>query len=155
MENQQTPPASNQLENFFNISFDAATRAHIKQAAVWAKITSLCAFIGYGISLVVAIFGRQDYSENTESLRVGTYYRAGNIFGVLIVIVIGGIINYFLYRFAAAAAAGVDAMDNIRTNEGFNSLRIYFKICGILLIIGLSILALILLIVLLSAGLGH
>lgn len=140
MEEQQTSPDSNALENFFNIALDAGMRAQIKQAAVWAKICTLCAFIGYGIALIVAIFGRQGYSTDSEQgTRIESMVRAGSIGTVLIAIVIGGVINYFLYRFAVATAKGLDTMDSTKTNEGFNNLRIYFKVCGILLIIGLSL----------------
>ena len=139
MEDQQIPPVTNQLENFFNISFDEAARAQIKQAAVWAKVVTLCAFIGYAVVLVVAIFGQSaypsDYSSNGEI--IGGYVRTGNMVGVVITIAFGVFINYFLYRFAVATAKGMDNMDSIKTNEGFNNLRRYFKICGILIIIGL------------------
>jgi hypothetical protein len=142
MDYQETPPASSPLDNFFNIAFDAALRAQVKQAAVWAKVCTLCAFIGYGIALVVAIFGQPDAG----------YVRAGSIAVVLITILIGGCINYFLYRFAVATARGMDTMDSIKTNEGFDNLRIYFKVTGILLIIGLSLGTLI---VLFAIGMGH
>ncbi|GGB24612.1 hypothetical protein [Puia dinghuensis] len=140
MEDQQTFSASNSLDNFFNIAFDTTTRAQIKQAAVWAKVCTLCAFIGYGVALVVAIFGNRVLSTDTEeAVQISASFRTGNIIGVIITSGIGAIINFFLYRFAVATARGMDSMDSIKTNEGFNSLRIYFKIYGILLIIGLSL----------------
>jgi hypothetical protein len=153
MEDQQIPSTSNQLENFFNISFDTATRAQVKQAAVWAKIITMCAFIGYGIALIVAFFGKQVSSEELEGIRVSTIGRASTVISTLITVAIGTAINYFLYRFAVSTAKGMDSMDNMSTNEGFNSLRIYFKILGILLIIGLCFAALAVLIFLASYGL--
>ena len=41
MENQHLPAEPQPLDNFFNIAFDAAMRAQIKQAALWAKICSI------------------------------------------------------------------------------------------------------------------
>ena len=139
MENQQLPSEHQSLDNFFNIAFDAAMRAQIRQAAVWAKICTLCAFIGYAIALVVAFFGQ--YSPEIEAVE-GNYVRTTGIVSALISTAFGAIINYFLYRFAVATAKGMDSMDNVKTNEGFNSLRIYFKIYGIILIIVLSLAAL-------------
>jgi hypothetical protein len=137
MEDQQIPPATNQPENFFGISFDEATRVQIKQAAVWAKVITLCAFAGYAVALVVAIFGQTayqtDFSSNGEVM--GGYVRTGNMVGVILTIALGVFINYFLYRFAVATARGMDNMDPLKTNEGFNNLRRYFKIYGILIII--------------------
>ncbi len=154
MEDQQIPPVSNQLENFFNISFDEATRAQIKQAAVWAKVITLCAFVGYAVVLVVAIFGQPAYSADVEGAELGGYVRTSNMVGVILSVGLGVFINYFLYRFAVATAKGMDNMDTLKTNEGFNSLRRYFKIYGILIIICLCFLVLALLIGLL-AGLGR
>jgi hypothetical protein len=152
MEDQQTSPASNVLDNFFNIAFDAATRAQVKQAAVWAKVCALSAFIGYSIALVVAIFAQQDDTTETQVFRIGVFFQSNSLVGVVITTLTGVIINYFLYRFAAATARGMDAMDNVRTNEGFNNLRIYFKICGILLIVALSFLVLVVLVALIGLG---
>ena len=149
MENQQLPTESQSLDNFFNIAFDASMRAQIKQAALWAKICTLSAFIGYAIVLVVAFFGQ--YSPEIESLG-GSYMRSMSIFGALVSTAFGAIINYFLYRFAVATAKGMDSMDNVKTNEGFNSLRIYFKIYGIILIIALGLCALGILVFLISFG---
>ena len=137
MEDQEIIPQSNPLDNFFNIAFDTNTRAMVKQAAVWAKVCALCGFFSYALTLGIAIFG--------PSLAAGTgveisgAFRGGYIFGVLITTVIGCIMNYLLYRFAASTARGMDSMDNVKTNEGFNSLRIYFKIIGIFLIVILSL----------------
>ena len=141
MEDQQLTPASNPLDNFFNIAFDSSTRTQVRQAALWAKICTLSAFAGYAIALVVAFFGRQEqrYTMSEEGLQVTSYARTGAIIGALITVAIGVFINYFLYRFAVSTARGMDSMDSIRTNDGFNNLRRYFKIYGVLLIIGLSI----------------
>jgi hypothetical protein len=152
MEEQQTPSESNALDNFFNISFDAGIRAQIRQAAVWAKICAFCAFISYAISLIVALFGQIATSDALEGSSVGTMMRAGMIGMTLLVVLIGGVINYFLYRFAVSTIRGIDGLDSTRTNEGFNSLRIYFKICGIILIVALSLLLLWVLVF--SAGLA-
>jgi len=143
----------NQLDNFFNISIDAAARGHIKQIALWAKICALCAFIGYAVSLVVALFGHKDYTVEAEGFSFGTYMRAGNsIVGVVITIIIGSIINYFLFQFSVAATQGVDSMDSVKLNEGLNYLRIYYKIYGILLIIVLGFVALGVIVFSISAG---
>ena len=68
-----------------------------------------------------------------------TAVRTTSILTTMLTVIIGGAINYFLYRFAVAVGSGVKSMDAQKVNEGFNSLRIYFKIVGILLIIILAI----------------
>ena len=74
MENQQTPSGSGSLGNFFNISFDEATRGQIRKAAQWVRIAALCTFIGYGISLIVLFFGKTGSVETEEGLRVSSAY---------------------------------------------------------------------------------
>src|SRR6185312_13914346 len=105
---------------------------------------------GYGVSLIVTFFGRQTELTETESgIQITSAYRAGAILGSLLVVGIGVWIYYFLYRFAISTAKGMDTMDSIKTNEGFDSLRRFFKIVGILLIIGFSLFMLIMLLSLL------
>jgi hypothetical protein len=152
MEEQQHPPVSQDLENFFNIAFDGATRAQIRQAAVWAKIATLCTFIGYGITLIVAFIGRPEYRIQTNGTEVTRTVTHTSIFGTLITVAIGTWINYFLYRFAVSSIRSIDSMDGVSANEGFNNLRTYFKILGICLIIALCFAALAVVIILASIG---
>jgi len=153
MENQDQPEIThNELDNFFNLSFDANAREQLKQISLWAKICTLSTFAGYLISLVVAIFGHKDYSMEAEGFSFGGYIRSGtSIGGVLFTILAGGIINYFLYRFAVDTGQGVQSMDNMKLNTGFNNLRIYFKIFGIILIVVFSLLVLLFMFGLISA----
>lgn len=152
MEEQQLPPVSPDLDNFFNIAFDGATRAQLRQAAVWAKISTICAFIGYGVMLIVAFVGRPEYSFDTEGAKITRVANAASIAGTLLAVAIGAFINYFLYRFAVSAIRGVDSLDSVVTNQGFSSLRTYFKILGICLIIGLCFAALGLVALLIGMG---
>ena len=128
MEEQQISPVSQDLDNFFNIAFDGVTRAQLRQAAVWAKISTICAFIGYGVSLISAV--------------IVSYASSLSILGTLVAVALGTWVNYFLYRFAVSTIRGIDSMDSVKANEGFNNLRTYFKILGICLIVGLSLAAL-------------
>jgi hypothetical protein len=154
MEDQQIPSASSPLDNFFNISFDDAVRSQVRGAASWAKICALCAFIGAGVGLIVAFFGVSGATVGTENIRVNSFARVGMILGALISAAISVFINYWLYRFATSTTKGMDAMDSVKTNEGLNSLRTYFRILGVILIIVLSLFALGVLIGLLSLGMG-
>jgi hypothetical protein len=140
MENQSQPEVANQLDNFFNLSFDTDARQQLRQIALWSKIVSLSAFAGYIVSLVVAIFGHKNYSLEAEGFSFGGYIRSGNsLVSVLITAVFGGIINYFLYRFAVAVDEGIQSSDALKVNMGFDSLRIYFKILGIVLVVAFCI----------------
>ncbi|MDP4151576.1 MAG: hypothetical protein Q8943_19375, partial [Bacteroidota bacterium] len=132
---------------------DSEARTHLKQMTQWARICAIVAFIGYAVSLAVAIFGTRQISDAESSgFSFGIYLRTGSIIGVLITITVGGILNYFLYRFSVDAAKGLESMDTVKLNEGLGGLRTYFKIVGILTIIILGFVALAIIFVMLSAG---
>jgi hypothetical protein len=147
----------NQLDNFFNISFDTLARSYVKSIALWAKICSVCAFVGYVIVLAVTIFGRKDYSAaDLEGSGIGSYMRVGqSIVWVLLSIIIGAIINYFLYKFSVAASQAVDTMDPVKMNQGLDHLRTYFKIYGILLVIVLGLIALAVIVIVIASALSR
>ena len=155
MENQtfNTIESGSDLDNFFNLSFDASGLDSLRQLSIWAKIISICAFIGFGFSLASAFFGHpqgtQYLDENSPAVSAA---RTSGILTAIVTVIITGAINYFLYRFAASVGRGVKSMDALKVNEGFNSLRLYFKIFGILLIIGLTVLFIAILILLAQAA---
>ena len=127
MENQEQAEPVTDLDNFFHLSFDTASRDQLKQIAMWAKICSITGLIGYLIQLYEWLFG---HSRLGASL-------GGGVLGVLFNIsVIGGgaVVNYFLYRFAVSVSRGVQNTDALHVNSGFNSLRLYFRAAGILVI---------------------
>jgi hypothetical protein len=130
MENPEQPELTNELDNFFNLSFDAIGRDHLKQIALWSKIASIAGLVSYAILLFLAIFGHSRLAS-------------GNFLSVLLnLTVVGGgaTVNYFLYRFATAVNRGIENTDALYVNSGFNSLRLYFKTAGILAILVLCLL---------------
>jgi hypothetical protein len=128
MENLEPPTESvNDLDNFFHLSFDMVSREQLKQIALWSKICSITGMIGYLIQLYEWLFGHS---------RLGSGF-GGGVFGVLFTLSAvggGGVVNYFLYRFAVSVSRGVQNTDALYVNSGFNSLRLYFRAAGILVI---------------------
>jgi membrane protein YqaA with SNARE-associated domain len=150
MENQ------NQLDNIFNISFDDNSRESLRTIALWARICAVCAFVGYAIALILAFFGKVGLPDNSEgSSLINSFGRASLITGALISAIIGGAINYFLYRFAADAKEGLASVNQVKLNEGLINLKTYFKILGIILLIVLIICALALVIGIIGATLSR
>lgn len=119
------PEVVNDLDNFFNISFDNTVCEELKQCSLWAKIVAISSFAGYLILLYLWLFGH------------GRAGLGGVMSSVLGVTVVGGgaIANWYLYRFAARIGRGVSSMDAVPVNQGFSGLRQYFKIAAIILII--------------------
>jgi hypothetical protein len=133
MENQEQVEPVTDLDNFFHLSFDSISRDQLKQIAMWAKICSITGLIGYLIQLYEWLFGHSRLASNFGGGILGFVFNLLFIGG-------GGVINYFLYRFAAAVSRGVQNTDALHVNHGFNSLRLYFRTAGILAIIIICIL---------------
>lgn len=127
MENQEQAQPVTDLDNFYQISFDGVSRDQLKQIALWAKICSVTGLVGYLIQLYEWLFGHSRLGSNFGGGALSALFNLSLIGG-------GGVINYFLYRFAAAVSRGVQNMDALHVNNGFNSLRLYFRLAGILVI---------------------
>lgn len=131
-----------QQEDLFDVEIDATAKSLISDIATWAKIVAVSAFVSYGISLVVAVMGKNDLGTGFAA----STGKASQIASALVGVIIGVIINIFLYKFAVEAKHGIEHIDQGRLESGFNNLRIYVKILGIIMIIVLvfSVLALML-----------
>ena len=129
MENQEQTESEpvTDLDNFYQISFDGVSRDQLKQIALWARICSITGLIGYLIQLYDWLFGHSRLGSNFGGGVLGTLFNISLIGG-------GGVVNYFLYRFAASVSRGVQNTDALYVNHGFNSLRLYFRLAGILVI---------------------
>jgi hypothetical protein len=130
-----------QQDDLFDVEVDSISKKHISEMAVWAKIVAISAFISYGLSLVIAIFGNRSAGEGF----VASTTKASSLAGVLITLIIGVIINIYLFKFSNEVKNGIDGTDQGSLENGFNSLRIYFKIIGILIIIFISLMVIALL----------
>jgi hypothetical protein len=133
MENQEQAETVTDLDNFYHLSFDAVSRDQLKQIAIWAKICSITGLLGYLIQLYEWLFGHSRLGSNFGGGVMGLIFNIMFIGG-------GGVINYYLYRFAVAVSRGVQNTDALHVNQGFNSLRLYFRTAGILAIIIICIL---------------
>ena len=148
MENQ------NQLDNVFKISFDNDAREQLQTIALWAKIAAICAFIGYVVALISAFFGKTQpsgFGTVEQSDAVNSFARGSVIAGTLVSVIIGSAINYFLYKFSVDTKQGLSGIDQIKLNMGLSSLKTYFKILGIILLICLIIAALVFLFAMIAA----
>lgn len=130
MENQY------KSEELFEVAVDSTSKSLIRDIALWARIIAITAFVSYGVSLIVSFFGNNAL-EN--SISGGVTGKGTRITGALIGAIIGVIITLFLFRFSKEAKNAIDGINQGQLETGFNNLRIYFKILGIIIIIFLVI----------------
>jgi len=107
-------------DEIIDAPFSQKLKDNMRSAATWGRISAIVSFISAGLSLL-------------ESLR------RGNIFGSFITAAISVTIAIYLFNFGNQTKKGLDNIDQPELEEGLNSLRRYFKILTILLIVGLSL----------------
>jgi hypothetical protein len=119
----------NQADTLFEITYDSAAGDYLKQAATWARICAVIAFISAGLSIV------KSFATGRGSLMATT----ATILLMLIIVGISILINVFLLRFANNTLTGLSGNSQERLNEGIGNLGTYFKIMGILIIVALAL----------------
>ena len=131
MEQQDT---SNSL---FDLSIDETAKDHLRRICSWTMVIVITAVIGYVIAIIKALMPK---AQVIQSEGFGVSVGAGqNLGSVIFGIIIGLLINYFLYQFANLTKKGVNGMSQTDLNTGFYNLKIYFVIISIMVIIALAI----------------
>jgi hypothetical protein len=127
----------NRSSDLFNeMSIDGMGKQYLRSIASWAMVIVVVAVIGYIMEILDFFRAKPEYSSRIEGF--GGLTRAmGNstAFSVFFGIAIGLLINYFLFRFASQAKAGLDGHDQWKLNSSFSNLKAYFMACSIILII--------------------
>ncbi len=129
----------NQSSDLFGgLGFDPMAKQYIRSMASWAMVIVVVSVIGYVLSIIDLFREKTPAAFNrAEGFDMGFTERTGGseIFTSLFSIAIGLLVNFFLYRFARQAKAGVDGMSQSELNGSFSNLKAYFMACSIILII--------------------
>ena len=151
-QNQETP--------LFGFGIDQSSRAHLYEAAKWAKFLAIVGFVMCGLIVVVAIFAGSIFAMLSNSYNEG--YRSsaaltGGMGAFLAIFYIGIAIlcflpYLFLFRFATRMKTALNTNDQLTLNTSFQNLKIMFRYVGILTIVMLSFYALGILIVIATAA---
>ena len=131
MEQQDT---NNSL---FDLSIDETAKDNLRRICSWTMVIVITAVIGYVVAITKALMPK---AQVIQSEGFGVSVGAGqNLGSVIFGIIIGLLINYFLYQFANLTKKGVNGMSQTDLNAGFYNLKIYFVIISIMVIIALAI----------------
>ena len=150
----------NQETSLFGFGIDQSSRAHLYEAAKWAKFLAIVGFVMCGLIVVVAIFAGsifafffKSYNEDYPSSAALT----GGMGAFVAIFYIGMAILFFLpylflFRFATRMKTALNTNDQLTLNTSFQNLKIMFRYVGILTIVILSFYALIILIAIATAA---
>ena len=132
--------------SLFSLSIDPTTKAHLSEAARWARFLAIVGMIG--LALMVVIFGYAMMSSATGSFdgTYGTYGMGAYGFGIFAGYIILAAVLYFFpllftLRFANKMHTALNANDQQALNTSFQNLKICFRYIGILTIICLAFVA--------------
>jgi hypothetical protein len=140
---------TNQESSLFDFSIDETAKDHLRRISNWAMVTVVCAVIGYVVEIIKAL---QPASRIVQREGFGMDIVGGsNLLGTILEIIIGLVVNYFLFQFANLTRKGVNGLSQGELNAGFYNLKIYFIIIGVFVIIVLMI---VLLLVILGVSVG-
>ena len=133
----------NTENSLFDLSIDETAKDHLRRICSWTLIIVITAVIGYVVAIIKAFMPK---TQVVQSEGFGVSLSTGQGIGsVIFGIIIGLLINYFLYQFANLTKKGVNGMSQSDLNAGFYNLKIYFVIISVLVIIVLAFVLLFLL----------
>jgi len=133
----------NQESSLFGFGIDQSSRAHLAEAAKWAKFLAIVGFVMCGLIIVLSFFIGTLFS--TSMSRYGDSAAFGSGFGIIMTIVYlsFGVLYFFpclfLFRFANNMIVALNSNEQITLNRSFQNLKIMFRYVGILTIIVLAL----------------
>jgi len=140
----------NQETSLFGFGIDQSSRAHLSEAAKWAKFLAIVGFVMCGLIVVMAIFAGSFLAMMSNSYNDGYSSSArltGGMGAFVAILYIGIAILFFfpylfLFRFATRMKSALNINDQLTLNTSFQNLKIMFRYVGILTIVMLSFYAL-------------
>ena len=136
--------------SLFDLSIDETAKDHLRRICSWTMVIVITAVIGYIVAIIKALLPKTQVIQSEGfGISVNTGQTLGSaIFGIII----GLLLNYFLYQFANLTKKGVNGMNQTDLNTGFYNLKIYFVIISVLVIIVLAFALLVLVAIGAKAG---
>lgn len=119
---------------FSEVSIDEAAKSNIAGIASWAMIIVVTTVIGYVLNLV-GLFTSSDQVVQREGIASYMTLGGDGPAGTIISIIIGLVINYFLYRFASLSRSSLASHNQEQLTNSFRNLKIYFILTTVLMIL--------------------
>ena len=132
----------------FGLGIDQMSRAHLSEAAKWARFLAICGFVLLGLMVIYGIGISIVFTNMMSSYdEMPVDYRGSGLRGILgiwmsvfyiICAVIAFFPYFFLFRFANKMKAALLSNDQTVLNDSFMNLKILYRYMGIVTIIGLA-----------------
>ena len=134
----------NQDADLFGLSIDTTGRAHLSEAAKWARFLAIVGFVFIAFFAVIAIAGGSYIANMFGRVNPYTEISSGLTTGMTVAIItyylcIGLLVFFaylFLYRFAVNMRMALHGNNQELLNRSFQNLKILYRYWGILTVIG-------------------
>ena len=134
--------------SLFSLSIDPVTKAHLSEAARWARFLAIVGMIFLVLMIIVGVFGTAMMFSTTGRMEgedggsgMGMYSSGFFATYIIILAVIYFFPLLFTLRFANNMRTALTANDQQALNTSFQNLKACFRFLGILTIIGLVFMA--------------
>ncbi|MEJ0101777.1 MAG: hypothetical protein WDO19_04085 [Bacteroidota bacterium] len=126
----------NQTTSLFGLGIDPAAKAHLTEAARWARFLAIVGFVMIGLIVLIGIFAGSFLGAMTGGLsrsELGGSGAAGGVVGsfIIFVYIIIALIYFFpclfLFRFANKMKAALVSSDQETLNTSFQNLKKLFR----------------------------
>ncbi len=141
----------NQDAGLFGLSIDTTGRAHLTEAARWARFLAIVGFVFIALFAVFAIAGgsyiANMFRRGNDFDQVGASgFSTGMTIGIIIYYLCIALLVFFaylfLYRFAVNMRLALQENNQELLNRSFQNLKILYRYWGILTVVGLLFFAL-------------
>jgi len=138
MENQEQTP------DLFELQFDENAKSKIITMTKWSLVIVLTSLVGYVLAIAKYFKQKSELGNLSQSQGAEISYSfgtatSGNLFSIIISIIVGLLLTYFLYQFSSKTKKGIEIMSQYEINIGFKNFKNYFLVIGILCILGIVI----------------
>jgi hypothetical protein len=150
-----------QSSELFSLSIDPATKAHLAEAAKWAKFLAIVGMVFLALLIIFGFFGAAILFSTASNFGGPEYGSMRGMSGFAstffaVYIVIAAIIWFFplLYtlRFASQMKIALAGNDQQALNKSFQNLKICLRFLGIVTIIILAIYAIVIVFAIVGAS---
>ncbi len=128
-------------ESLLDLEVDPLTSRSLRETTRWTKFIAIVYAVILGILLVVGIIGGASFADGVVSALENYEFPFASIVGnallliLFVAVAIGGVLLFFLFKFSAQTKAGLDRQEQTQFNGGLKSLRNYFIIYGVIVIL--------------------
>lgn len=129
----------NQSSLFSELEYDPMAKSYISSMATWALIVGIGALISLCLSIFEIYRPREVFARRAEGFGGFEMVQNTAMGTSVISIIITLVINIILIRFAISARRQVENSNAIGVGQSFGSLKAYFMIISILVILAMTL----------------